>query len=114
MPPSVGSGHASTSFAFLRARRRVSLVGGGRRFMPIHKWKRVDAGIYHDFHHAWIEELKRALNRGVLPEDYYALAEQFAAGYGPDVFTLQEGTSVSSPTNGPALGVLQPKPAVRF
>jgi hypothetical protein len=57
--------------------------------MPIHDWTRVETGIFHDFHHAWIEEIKRALNNGVLPDDYYALAEQFAAGLGPDVLTLQ-------------------------
>ncbi len=57
--------------------------------MPVHDWTRVDAGIFHDFHHAWIEEIKRALNRGRLPEGYYALAEQFAGGFGPDVLTLQ-------------------------
>lgn len=56
--------------------------------MPIHDWTRVDAGIFHDFHHAWIEEIKRALNSR-LPNDYYALAEQHAAGFGPDVLTLQ-------------------------
>ena len=50
---------------------------------------RVPDGIFHDFHHAWIEEIKRALNAGVLPEGYYALAEQHAAGFGPDVLTLQ-------------------------
>jgi hypothetical protein len=22
---------------------------------PVHDWTRVDAGIFHDFHHAWIE-----------------------------------------------------------
>lgn len=58
--------------------------------MPMHDWTRVDAGIYHDFHHEWISEIKRALNRGLLPEDYYALAEQQAAGFGPDVLTLQD------------------------
>lgn len=57
--------------------------------MPIHDWTRVDAGIFHHFHHGWIEEIARALNHGILPEDYYALAEQHAAGYGPDVLTLQ-------------------------
>src|SRR5271169_6642212 len=57
--------------------------------MPIHDWTRVDAGIFHAFHHGWIEELARALNRGVLPSDYYALPEQHAAGFGPDVLTLQ-------------------------
>ena len=49
--------------------------------MPIHDWTRVRDGIFHDFHHAWIEELARALNRGVLPPDFYALREQFAAGF---------------------------------
>jgi hypothetical protein len=57
--------------------------------MPIHDWSRVDAGIFHAFHHGWITEIARALNRGLLPPDYYALPEQFAAGFGPDVLTLQ-------------------------
>jgi hypothetical protein len=56
--------------------------------MPIHDWSRVPAGIFHDFHHALIEQIKRDLNGGVLPPDYYALAEQVAAGFGPDVLTL--------------------------
>jgi hypothetical protein len=58
--------------------------------MPMHDWTRVEAGIYHDFHHEWISEIKRALNRGLLPPDYYAMAEQQAAGFGPDVLTLQD------------------------
>src|SRR5688572_18178097 len=57
--------------------------------MPIHDWTRVDAGIFHDFHHGWIEETKRALNRGLLPPDYYALAEQITGHLGPDVLTLR-------------------------
>src|SRR5438105_10575634 len=57
--------------------------------MPVHDWTRVDAGIFHAFHHGWIEELARILNAGVLPEDFYALPEQHAAGFGPDVLTLQ-------------------------
>ena len=28
--------------------------------MPMHDWTRVDAGKYHDFHHEWISEIKRA------------------------------------------------------
>jgi hypothetical protein len=56
--------------------------------MPMHDWTRVEAGIFHDFHHEWISEIKRTLNR-ILPADYYALAEQQAAGFGPDVLTLQ-------------------------
>jgi hypothetical protein len=61
--------------------------------MPIHDWTRVDAGIFHAFHHSWIEEIARAMNRGLLPPDYYALPEQHAAGFGPDVLTLQEEDS---------------------
>jgi Protein of unknown function (DUF4058) len=85
--------------------------------MPIHDWARVEAGIFHDFHHAWIEEIKRALNNGLLPGDYYALAEQFAAGFGPDVLTLQgtgngDGRDVPPPLpsgGGTALLLAPPK-----
>jgi Protein of unknown function (DUF4058) len=57
--------------------------------MPIHDWSRVDAGIFHDFHHAWIEQIKRLLNSGVLPPDHCALAEHHTSHFGPDVLTLQ-------------------------
>jgi hypothetical protein len=67
----------------------------GGKAMPAHDWTRVNAGIFHHFHHAWIEDTARTLNRGLLPADYYALAEQIAGGLGPDVLTLQ------APTNGP-------------
>jgi hypothetical protein len=64
--------------------------------MPVHDWSLVEAGIFHAFHHAWIEELGRALNDGVLPNEYYALPEQHAAGFGPDVLTLQDGSQGSA------------------
>jgi hypothetical protein len=57
--------------------------------MPIHDWTRVSAGTWHDFHLAWIAELRNALNGGILPADYYAQAEQIAGPLGPDVLTLQ-------------------------
>ena len=57
--------------------------------MPVHDWTRVDAGIFHAFHHRWISAISDALNEGILPPDYYALPEQFAAGFGPDVLALQ-------------------------
>jgi hypothetical protein len=59
--------------------------------MPIHDWTRVDAGIFHDFHQEWIREIKHVLNEGLLPEDYYALAELRSAGFEPDVLTLKRG-----------------------
>jgi len=57
--------------------------------MPIHDWSRVDAGIFHHFHHGWIDEIARELNGGILPGDYYAMAEQHTSHFGPDVLTLQ-------------------------
>lgn len=84
--------------------------------MPIHDWTRVEAGIFHDFHHAWIEEIKRALNSGLLPPDHYALAEQIAGGYGPDVLTLEGPTGRSEPgepRGAIALAEAQPKVSFR-
>ena len=51
--------------------------------MPVHDWTRVDAGIFHAFHHGWITDIGRALNRGLLPQHYYALPEQIAVASGP-------------------------------
>src|SRR5688572_20286300 len=65
--------------------------------MPIHDWTRVSAGTWHDFHLAWIAEVRNALNGGLLPSDYYAQAEQIAGPLGPDVLTLQES---EPPRNG--------------
>src|SRR5207247_6476085 len=64
--------------------------------MPVHDWNRVTAGTFHDFHLAWIAELRRTLNGGLLPQGYYALAEQVAGEIIPDVLTLQQGTSQSA------------------
>ena len=58
--------------------------------MAMHDWTRVEAGIFHAFHHRWISAVSDVLNTGLLPEDYYALPEQVAAGFGPDVLTLQD------------------------
>jgi hypothetical protein len=49
----------------------------------------VAAGIFHHFHHEWISEISRTINRRLAGTDYYALAEQVAGGLGPDVLTLQ-------------------------
>jgi hypothetical protein len=88
--------------------------------MPIHDWTKVDAGIFHDFHHAWIERIKEALNDGTLPADYYALAEQHDSQFGPDVLTLQsrprdtQSGDVAEPVlngpGGPQGGVIVAEP----
>jgi hypothetical protein len=88
--------------------------------MPVHDWTRVDAGIFHDFHHEWISEIKRALNRTLQGTDYYALAEQVAGGMGPDVLTLQRplrGPKPRQPAGQrPSGGVVldESPPRVRF
>jgi Protein of unknown function (DUF4058) len=80
--------------------------------MPVHDWTRVDAGVYHAFHHRWISAISDALNEGILPPDYYALPEQHAAGFGPDVLSLQgapeneEDGSATTASNGGNSGLL--------
>jgi uncharacterized protein DUF4058 len=79
--------------------------------MPMHDWKKVDAGIYHAFHHDWITAIGQSLNSGLLPEDYYALPEQIAAGLGPDVLTLQSQPLGKAVSGGTATS---PRPTTRF
>ena len=64
--------------------------------MPVHDWTLVTPGTFHDFHLAWIVEIRRALNGGLLPEGYYALAEQVAGEIGPDILTLQDSSEGST------------------
>lgn len=67
--------------------------------MPIHDWTRVTPGIIHHFHQRWMIAISDVLNAGLLPPDHYALAEQIAGDFGPDVLALQLGD-----LNGPAAG----------
>jgi hypothetical protein len=62
--------------------------------MPVHDWTRVDAGTFHAFHTAWITHLSETLNGGVLPSGYYAMPEQHAGRWIPDVLTLQMSATV--------------------
>lgn len=90
--------------------------------MPIHDWTKVDAGIFHDFHLEWIHAIKKSLNFGVLPADYYALAEQITGEFGPDVLTLQRPLSnrddsdreSASGGSGVALATTPPRVAVHI
>jgi hypothetical protein len=69
--------------------------------MPVHDWTRVEAGLFHDFHTAWIGLIRSALNEGLLPEGYYALAEQHLGRSIPDILTLH--TSPAPPASPPPL-----------
>lgn len=77
--------------------------------MPMHDWKSVPDGIFHAFHHRWITAISDTLNEGELPSDLYAMPEQMAGGFGPDVIALQTGgDSVGAIATAPR--TLQPRP----
>lgn len=86
--------------------------------MPAHDWTRVDSGIFHDFHLEWISQIKRSLNAGLLPPDYYALAEQQVGRLEPDVLTLRslsaepEAPEPTGQGNGHGVGLKQAPPRV--
>jgi Protein of unknown function (DUF4058) len=86
--------------------------------MPIHDWTRVKPGIFHHFHHSWIEEIARTLNRGRLPRTYYALAEQITGDLGPDVLTLEQpvygSVSAELETSDGGIALADAPPKVRF
>jgi hypothetical protein len=89
--------------------------------MPIHDWTRVDAGIFHHFHHRWTAAIADVLNQRLLPGDYYALSEQREAGFEPDVLTLKVGepgrydpTPMTADRHTEGVGLLVAEPQVRF
>ncbi|HSZ59881.1 MAG TPA: DUF4058 family protein [Tepidisphaeraceae bacterium] len=83
--------------------------------MPIHDWSNVDDGVFHYFHQAWTIEFSYALNAGVLPEGFFALAEQVVSGPIPDVITLQRGPSSSkAPHESGGMLVAEAPPRARF
>jgi hypothetical protein len=83
--------------------------------MPIHDWTRVSAGTFHDFHQGWTIALRAALNAGILPDGYYAMAEQKVRGPEPDVVTLQvPAGSDASPSGGVELAPPQSRQIVRL
>ncbi len=87
--------------------------------MPVHDWTRVSAGTFHDFHQAWIVAIRDALNDGLLPEGYYAMAEQVAGRPHPDVLALEEfagsdGWPERDDGPGGGVAVAEHPPKVRY
>jgi hypothetical protein len=56
--------------------------------MPIHDWTRLEPGDFHHFHQAWVVNLTNALNGGLLPPEYMAMADQVTGRPIPDVVAL--------------------------
>lgn len=84
--------------------------------MPVHDWTQVEAGIFHAFHVAWIPQIQQALNGGLLPDGYYALAEQHAGRTIADVLALhaspapvEEPPPLPPATGGTALAEAPPR-----
>jgi hypothetical protein len=82
--------------------------------MPIHDWTRAEAGDFHHFHQTWIPLLAAALNSGVLPPEFIALAEQVTGRPIPDVVTLEARSLKGTPAGvavarapGPSARVIQ-------
>jgi hypothetical protein len=93
----------------------TTLVGPNGRedvVMPIHDWTRVDAGTFHAFHTVWIAEIMKALNDGLLPEGYYALAEQVASRMQTDVLTLRVPRAQPLPPPRGGVAVAEAPPTV--
>jgi hypothetical protein len=68
--------------------------------MPIHDWTRMEAGDFHDFHQGWTIRIRDALNQGLLPPGYSAMAEQVTGRPIPDVVTLQTRRPTSDNEGG--------------
>lgn len=81
--------------------------------MPVHDWNRIEPGIFHDFHQAWIIELRNSLNGGVLPAGYFAMTEQIISGPIPDVVTLERETAGEPHPSG-GVAVADAPPQARF
>src|SRR5438132_11250014 len=85
--------------------------------MPVHDWTLVDAGIFHDFHNAWVLELANAFNGGLLPSGYYALTEQHAGKFVADLLTLHASTPEEAlpplPADSGGLALAEAPPKVR-
>ena len=76
--------------------------------MPIHDWTQVRSGTFHDFHQDWTIAIKRALNRGILPPGYFAMADQRVGGPEPDVVAYEVRDLPTGP-GGTAVAEASPK-----
>jgi len=82
--------------------------------MPIHDWTRVRANRFHDFHQSWTIRMKDALNAGLLPTGYLAMAEQKTGGPEPDVITLARPDGGFYSAQGTAVLDQPPKTKLRI
>jgi hypothetical protein len=77
--------------------------------VPIHDWTRVDAGTVHDFHRGWTIEIRNRLNSGILPDGYFAMADQWITGPEPDIDALR----LRNPESAVGLVVAETPPRIK-
>src|SRR5438132_586272 len=75
--------------ALQRNERHILRCASEGTSMPIHDWTRVRANRFHDFHQSWTINIRNALNAGLLPPGFFAMAEQITGGPEADVVTLE-------------------------
>jgi Protein of unknown function (DUF4058) len=75
--------------------------------MPILDWTGVGAGTVHDFHQGWTIEIRNKLNSGILPDGYFAMADQRVSGPEPDVVALR--LQSPEPTGGLVVAETPPR-----
>jgi hypothetical protein len=76
--------------------------------MPIHDWTRVEAGDFHDFHQCWVVAIGNALNGGLLPPGYMAIAEQVTGRPITDGVALKTREPKEGPEGGIAVATAPP------
>jgi hypothetical protein len=79
--------------------------------MPIHDWTRVRANRFHDFHQGWTIAIRNALNAGLLPPGFFALAEQITGGSEADVVALELTPAPGSAASSSMAAALAPPKA---
>lgn len=82
--------------------------------MPMHDWTRVRSGTYHNFHYRWVAAIMDRLNAGLLPDGYFAMAEQIVGRPEADVVALKAGSRRRRPSDTEGATVVAPRPQARF
>ena len=77
--------------------------------MPIHDWTKVRSGTFHNFHVLWMGTLTNRLNEGLLPEGYFAMAEQIVGRPEGDVVALQKSPNGHPRASGGGIALASPK-----
>ena len=63
----------------------------GDAAMPMHDWTKVEAGIFHAFHHGWISALADTLNGG---DGFDSVALDMVQGVKDNVLGIENEASV--------------------